>query len=102
LAGILAAAAFATNLWAAILLRGQTSFGLSAAAAVIVLATIAAFFGWTQKVNKATGYWSERPGNWRALRRRWEFSHAANAALTFAALCCACAAAVATTRGSPE
>jgi hypothetical protein len=27
------------------------------------------------------------PANWQALRRQWEYAHAANAVLTFAALC---------------
>jgi hypothetical protein len=27
------------------------------------------------------------PDNWEQLRREWEYSHAANAAMTFAAFC---------------
>jgi hypothetical protein len=27
------------------------------------------------------------PGNWRDLRSQWEYGHAINAVLTFAALC---------------
>lgn len=32
-------------------------------------------------------HWSVAPQNWEALRIQWEYSHAANAVLTFLALC---------------
>jgi hypothetical protein len=28
------------------------------------------------------------PAEWEALRRQWEYSHVANAGVTFLALCC--------------
>jgi hypothetical protein len=44
------------------------------------------FFIWTQPANQATQNWTVVPENWDALRHRWEYSHAANAALVFIAL----------------
>src|SRR6266481_953118 len=37
--------------------------------------------------NLATNNWMMIPDNWEQLRREWEYSHAANAVVTFAALC---------------
>jgi hypothetical protein len=34
------------------------------------------------------------PPEWESLRRQWEYSHAVNAVITFAALCLATASAV--------
>ena len=65
--------------------------GLSAwpalGAAALILATLAIFFAWTFPANQATENWMAIPENWESLRRQWEYSHAANAVLTFAALC---------------
>jgi len=58
-------------------------------AAVIAFACIAAtqavFWAFTFPVNRATRNWTEAPGNWQALRRKWEYSHAASAALNLVA-----------------
>ena len=95
LSGIVVIAALAANIWAAWLLRGQGSPSwLSMAAVILVGATLAIFFSWTQPANAATHNWTLQPENWEQLRRRWEYSHAANAVLTFAALCCAVIAAL--------
>ena len=37
--------------------------------------------------NQATSDWTVIPADWRELRVRWEYSHAVNAVLAFAALC---------------
>ena len=47
------------------------------------------FFTWTYPANQATSNWTVAPANWQALRRQWEYAHAANAVLTFVALCAA-------------
>ena len=52
------------------------------------------FFAFTFPVNQATQNWSTGGGDWRALRARWEYSHAVDAAITFAALCCSALAAI--------
>jgi hypothetical protein len=44
--------------------------------------------------NQATNNWTVVPKNWNELRIQWEYSHAANAVVTFAALVCVVIAAV--------
>jgi hypothetical protein len=50
-------------------------------------ATLVIFFAWTYPANVATANWTAAPANWAELRTQWEYSHAANAVITFAALC---------------
>ena len=64
-------------------------FKLALAATLILAATLAVFFAWTYPANQATQNWTVAPPNWADLRTQWEYSHAANAVMTFAALCCA-------------
>lgn len=93
LVGFLVTAALAANIWAAIVHEGAALwwFGISA---VLIALTLVVFFVWTYPVNKATGMWTQQPANWRKLRVQWEYSHAANAAITLTALGCAAAAVV--------
>ena len=49
-------------------------------------ATLASFFIWVYPTNQATDNWTTVPENWQALRAQWEYMHAINAGLTFAAL----------------
>ncbi len=65
-------------------------------AGLLIAATLALFFVWTYPANQATGNWTSAPENWEQLRTQWEYSHAANAALTFVALLCAVGAALST------
>ena len=74
--------ALGTALWR----RDQRAWPAFAAAALI-LATLAIFFAWTYPANQATQNWTVMPEPWETLRRQWEYSHAVNAVLTFAALC---------------
>ena len=53
--------------------------------ALIVLSLIV-FFIWVFPGNQATANWTEMPDNWEVLRRQWEYGHAANAVIVFAAL----------------
>ncbi len=55
-------------------------------AALCIAASLVVFFTVTFPVNQATQNWLVVPENWQALRWRWEYSHAANAALYFLAL----------------
>ncbi|HET9902814.1 MAG TPA: DUF1772 domain-containing protein [Xanthobacteraceae bacterium] len=52
-----------------------------------IAATLGIFFGFTYPTNVATENWTVVPAHWDALRTRWEYSHAVNALITFAALC---------------
>ena len=63
-------------------------------AGLLVAQTLAIFFAWTYPANRATGNWTGMPADWRQLRTQWEYSHAANALLSFAALCLATLAAI--------
>ena len=56
-------------------------------AGVCMVATLAVFFIWIEPANRATDYWMTVPANWEALRRQWEYGHAANAIVTFIAFC---------------
>jgi hypothetical protein len=60
---------------------------LAFAAALGIAATLVIFFVWTYPANVATTNWTSAPANWQLLRRQWEYSHAVNAVITFAALC---------------
>ena len=93
LLGIVLFGALAANLAHALMLRRRAlPFGLALAAFLLVAATLAIFFAWTYPANVATENWTVAPADWRALRAQWEWSHAANAVLTFLALCAATAA----------
>lgn len=87
--GIVQTAAMFAALLLVIYSRPQRmAFGLSLAGLVLLGTSLAGFFIWTFPVNKATGNWVTVPVDWMQLRMRWEYSHAANAVLTFLGLCC--------------
>jgi hypothetical protein len=73
--------------------RGQPAWPAIGAGLLVGL-TLAIFFAWTYPANRATGNWTAMPADWRQLRAQWEYSHAANAVLSFAALCFAALAAI--------
>jgi len=54
---------------------------LTLLALACVLAAQGVFWTFTYPANVATANWTVSPDNWVELRRRWEFSHAAGAAL---------------------
>ncbi len=82
-------AALANLALAFLLRRDRRAFWLAFAAFLLIAASLAVFFIWTFPANQATANWTVAPANWAALRLQWEYSHAVNAVLTFAALCCA-------------
>jgi hypothetical protein len=87
--GIVLFAALLINLVHAAMVRGEyPTFRFALAGFLLIAATLAVFFAWTFPANQATANWTEIPAGWEALRKQWEYSHAANAALTFAALVC--------------
>jgi hypothetical protein len=83
---LLPAAAVILALTIALWRRGM-AFRYALVAFVCMAATLAIFFAWTYPANVATANWTIAPDNWAALRRQWEYAHAANAVLTFVALC---------------
>jgi len=89
LLGIVLFAALAANLILAISVqRHRTAFMLAVAGFVGIAATLLIFFLWTYPANVATSNWTVAPADWRELRTQWEYSHAANAVITFLALVC--------------
>src|SRR3989441_97883 len=80
--------ALIANLLLAIMLRGRAApFVFALVAFLCIAVTLAVFFVWTYPANQATDNWTTIPANWEELRRQWEYSHAANALVTFVALC---------------
>jgi hypothetical protein len=87
--------AILVNLAVVVLLRqDRGAFPLALAAFLLIAATLVIFFVWTYPANVATLNWTEAPANWEDLRRQWEYSHAANAVLTFLGLASAVGAAL--------
>ena len=68
---------------------------LSLAALLCLAATQAIFWTWTYPMNVATANWTVTPEHFEAARAQWEYSHAVNAVLTFAALVLIVAAVIA-------
>jgi hypothetical protein len=64
------------------------------ASAVLIAASLAIFFTWTFPANQATANWTTMPESWEPLRLEWEYSHAANALVVFAAFLATAIAAV--------
>jgi hypothetical protein len=86
--GIVWIGALLANFVLAVMLRGQgLPFMLALIAGLCVAAMLAIFFTWTYPANQATDNWTAIPANWEPLRRQWEYSHAVNALVTFAAFC---------------
>jgi hypothetical protein len=101
--GIVLFPALAADLALAVLLRRQrAAFALALAASFGIAATLVIFFVWTYPANVATSNWTTVPGNWETLRRQWEYAHATNAIITFAAFCALVLATLAAGRHAPE
>lgn len=66
--------------------RAGAAFHLSLAATLCIALGLAAFFLFTFPANQATQNWTMLPPQWEAIRRQWEYSHAAGAVLYFVAL----------------
>jgi hypothetical protein len=86
--GIVLIGALIANLALALLLRGRGApFALVLFAFFCIALTLVVFFIWTYPANQATNNWTTIPDDWEQLRGQWEYSHATDAVLTFAAFC---------------
>ena len=91
--------ALLANLWLGITLgRERVPRLLAFFAAACIAASLAVFFIWTYPANVATQNWTSAPPDWEQLRRQWEYAHAFDAVLAFAAFCCTSLAALAVRR----
>ncbi len=66
--------------------RERRAMALAAAAVSCLLAAQVVFWSFTFPVNQSTHNWTVLPDAWEPLRRQWEYSHAAGALLTVAAM----------------
>jgi hypothetical protein len=93
--GLLLPAALVANLALSYAVRAdRLAFSLALGAAALIALNLEIFVIWTQPVNSVTNNWLVQTENWQALRRQWEFSHAANAGVTLLAFCFAILAAL--------
>ncbi len=69
----------------AVMERGKQRW-LTAGAAACIAISLVLFFTFTFPANQRTQNWTVIPDDWEALRKQWEYSHAATAVLYFAAL----------------
>ena len=85
--GVVILAAIAANLILAFWLRrhNRRAALFAVCSAALIAVSLAVFFTWTFPANQATANWTHKPENWATLRRDWEYSHAANAMIVFAA-----------------
>jgi len=87
LLGIAVVAALVATAVLAWLRRGEGApFYPALVATACIALTLVVFFTFTYPANQATENWTVMPDGWEALRRRWEYSHAAGAFLYFVAL----------------
>lgn len=93
--GLFWVAALVANIVLAIVVRSQAGpFWLALCAAACIVAMFAIFVAWTLPANQATQNWTDVPAHWESLKRQWEYSHAANTAIVFIALCLVAASAL--------
>jgi hypothetical protein len=86
LLGIVVFGALFSTLALTILARSNPGqFGLAVAAFLCIVGAQIIFWAFTYPANQATRNWTVLPENWLELRARWEYSHAAGAALDLVA-----------------
>jgi FtsH-binding integral membrane protein len=66
--------------------RNPASARAALVSTLLIIASLGIFFGWVFPANQATVNWTQVPDNWQELRLHWEYGHAANALIVFAAL----------------
>jgi len=86
-ARLIVAAALASMLVLLFMVRElPPAFALAWVSFLCLAGTQLVFWIFPPPVNRVTANWTFLPGDWSELRRRWEYSHAASAALNLAAL----------------
>lgn len=89
LLGIVLFGAIATTLgYALALYRHGRPYLYALAALLLVLLNLGIYFLFTFPTNRATSNWTAVHADWDALRTQWEYSHAVNALVIFAAFFC--------------
>jgi len=83
---VIFAAMLLTLLHAIMLRRERASLALSLGALLCLVTTQVIFWLFTYPMNVASQNWTVTPEPFEAARHQWEYSHAASALLTFAAL----------------
>ena len=87
LLGIVVVGALVSTAVLAWLRRGDgTPFFCALIATACMALSLVLFFSFTFPANQMTENWTVLPEGWEALRRQWEYSHAAGAILYFVAL----------------
>ena len=66
--------------------RDRSAAGYALVSASLIVISLGVFFGFVFPGNQATANWTEMPEGWQALRRSWEYGHAANAVILFVAM----------------
>lgn len=89
---IIAAIVFNGALFVAEHRRNRASARAALISAMLIVASLGVLFVWVFPANQATANWTQVPDNWQELRRHWEYGHAVNASLVFAALLATCRA----------
>lgn len=97
-AAILANLALAVAYWRV----GDRRALLPGLAAILIAGSLANFFLWVFPGNKQTANWTSQPDNWELLRRNWEYGHATNALIAFAAFVLTCVASAGSDRRKEE
>jgi nitrate/nitrite transporter NarK len=98
--GIVILAAIAlTSLYTLLARETRPAHLFSLLACICLIVTQIIFWAFTYPMNAATDNWTRMPDNFEAARRQWEYSHAANAVITFAAFVAITLAVIAGKRG---
>lgn len=86
--GLVLIPAILATLASALMLRRRKGppFAWATLSFLCMAGSLVIFFVWTYPANLATDNWTTMPPNWAALRDQWEYSHAANALMTFMAV----------------
>jgi len=66
--------------------RDRSAARAALISSALIVVTLVNFFVWVFPANQATSNWTTIPDSWAELRRHWEYGHAANALILFAAL----------------
>jgi hypothetical protein len=77
-------ALISTAILAILVRRDATAFAWTGVALACVVGTQVVFWIFTYPANQQTLNWTVLPADWQALRARWEYSHAAGAAMNLA------------------